>query len=184
MNLKLVGCDKLARELYFAASISPHKVEIMLMPCGSKGEEIQKRLGEISQADYVLLAFGACSIEGICPENIPLIAARAHNCAQLLLGSKEKLHRAYQENDDQPNWINLKQCEICSSRFGTKCVVQGPFQRIESSEIPVGTREYAEDISLVSKLLNGGWNEEEFILVQKGCRIVSDPVTILEAEVV
>ena len=115
MNLKLIGCDKLSRELYAAASVSPHNVEVILMPCKSEIEEIQQKLDEVSQADYILLAFGACSIEGICSKNIPVIAARVHNCAHLLLGSKDRFLRVYEENDDQPSFINLPQCKMCGS---------------------------------------------------------------------
>lgn len=182
MNLKVLGCQPMRRELYALAALSPHEVELDLISPDSSLEFIQQKINAETQADYIVLALGECSAMGICSVNSPLVIARVHNCPHLLLGSTERYHKAFSENEDSPRWQLSPQCSKCMPKHGEACVVKSSLVGSNFLPVPSGMREYASDLSLLKKLLNGEWDEQQILVLAPHNRIVSDPVDILSGE--
>jgi hypothetical protein len=103
MYLKVIACEVAARELYYAAALSPNIVDLELLTQGyhdtpAKGrKEIQKRIDAVPSGKYdaILLSYGLCSniLAGLTTAHTPLVVPRAHDCITFFLGSKER----YQE---------------------------------------------------------------------------------------
>ncbi len=180
MNIKVLGCQPLRRELYALAALSPHEVALDLISPDSPLELIQQKINAETQADYIVLAMGICMAQNICSANRPLVIARVHNCAHLLLGSTERFHRAFSENEDAPCWQMAPQCPKCMPRRGTPCMVASALSGATVASKP-GVREYVADLSLLKKLMNGEW-DNDILVVPPHNRIVADPVEILSIE--
>lgn len=107
MRLKLIACEVLARQAYYAAALSPHVVDIELIAKGLHNEpdtlrqHLQSRLDEISAESYdaALLGYGLCSnsIVGLASPQVPLVVPRAHDCIALFLGSAERYAQEFRE---------------------------------------------------------------------------------------
>ncbi|HOL32369.1 MAG TPA: DUF1638 domain-containing protein [Anaerohalosphaeraceae bacterium] len=100
MRLKFVICKVMQREAYWCASRSPNIVDVVLMPQGLHNtpdvlrREVQKELDKTADAtekpyDAIGLGYCLCSngIAGL-HSDIPIVAARGHDCITLLLGSR------------------------------------------------------------------------------------------------
>ena len=100
MRLRLISCEVLARQVYYVAAMSPHVVDIELVPKGLHNEpdmlraEIQRRVDAVEEKAYhaILLGYGLCSnsIAGVSSPHTQLVVPRAHDCITLYLGSKER----------------------------------------------------------------------------------------------
>lgn len=182
MNIKVLGCQPLRRELYAYAASSQHEVMLDLLSPDSSLETIQKKINAETQADYIVLAMGECAAVGLCSSDRPMIIARVHNCAHLLLGSTERFHKAFSENEDAPAWQMTPQCPKCMPRRGAPCVVASALSSsLADALFQFGVREYVADISLIKKLLAGDWGDNT-LEVPPYSRIVADPVEILSVE--
>lgn len=180
MNIKVLGCQPLRRELYALAALSPHEVELDLLSPDSPLELIQQKINAETKADYIVLAMGDCTAQNLCSAERPLVIARVHNCAHLLLGSTERFHRVFSENEDAPCWQMSPQCSKCMPRCGVPCMVASALSEPAVPFKP-GVREYVAELSLLKKLMNGGW-DEDILVVAPHSRIIADPVEILSAE--
>ena len=180
MNIKVLGCQPLRRELYALAALSPHEVALDLISPDSPLELIQQKINAETQADYIVLAIGGCTAQGICSAGRPLVIARVHNCAHLLLGSTERFHRVFSENEDAPCWQMTLQCQKCMPRHGVPCMVGSALSGPMVAAKP-GVREYVADLSLLKKLMNGVWDDDILIVLPHN-RIVADPVEVLSVE--
>lgn len=178
MNLKLIGCEALRRELFYLAALSPHEVEMTLLPCDVPPEQIQREVDDADNADYILLAFGERSSIGLQAASCTLVVPRAHDCAHLLMGSTERYARAFSENDDDPNW--LFPC-CCRRDYGNPCAVFSPLLPAPIPTLPEGARQYAADLSLLRDLLFGRW-DDRFAFAEPGERIMADPSDIIASE--
>lgn len=166
MKLKLIGCDALWRELCSLAALSPHEIELVLLPHGDGGAALSKALRDPTDADYIALGFGLCATEGLAAGQIPLVIPAAHDCAHLLLGCGDRYRRAFSENEDQPRWLSPAGCRRIASRHGAPCAVVSPLG--PRPALPEGTREYAADLSLLRDLINGQWDGDRFLTVAPG----------------
>ncbi len=181
MNIKVLGCQPLRRELYALAALSPHEVALDLISPDSPLNLIQQKIDAEAQADYIVLAMGECAAQGLCSADRPLVIARVHNCAHLLLGSTERFHKAFSENEDAPFWQMNPQCPKCMPRRGAPCVVASTLTGSAGLLLQSGVREYVADLSLLKKLLNVEW-DDDILVIPPHSRIVADPVEILSVE--
>jgi len=100
MKLKCLGCDALARVIYFWAAQSPHIVDVELFRLGLHREppdlraRLQAQIDVANDQDYaaIVLAYGLCgkATAGLTARNIPLVIPRAHDCITLFLGNRER----------------------------------------------------------------------------------------------
>lgn len=182
MKLKVLGCTPVRRELYMLAANSPHDITVELFEPNAGKELVQQAINSAESFDYIVLAVGECLANGLCAENIPIAAARVHNCAHLLLGSRERFIRAFCENEDSPHWLNCESCRRAGSRRGAPCYIGSKALFAPLPKLPEGTREYISDLSLLAALLNGDWDNNDIVIVKAGERIVADSVDILDIE--
>lgn len=182
MNLKVLGCQSLRRELYALSALSQHEVELDFLPPDCSAELLQQKIQAETDADYVVLAVGECLAKGICSSTLPLVIARVHNCPNLLLGSTERFRKAFSENEDSPSWQLSPQCPRCTIRHGVACAVRSSLPGVPLVQSGGDFREYTADLSLLKNLLNGSWEEQRFLVLPPHSRIVSDPIVILSSE--
>ena len=109
MNLKLVACEILFRELSFLAATSPHRIDIEFLPKGlhdlgrpgmfSRLDTVFAQIDE-SQYDAVLLGYALCSggVVGLTARTIPMILPRAHDCITLFLGDRKRYLDYFEAN--------------------------------------------------------------------------------------
>ena len=100
MQIKCIGCDVLARAIYWSAAQSPHVVDVQLLERGLHNTPavLRGRLqGQIDTAasqgyDAIVLAYGLCgqATAGLVARSAPLVIPRAHDCITLFLGSRER----------------------------------------------------------------------------------------------
>ncbi len=108
MYLKALSCEVLARQVYFAAALSPHVIDVELVAKGLHNEParlraaLQERLDAVpaGQYDAILLGYGLCSnsIVGLVSAHTRLVVPRAHDCITLYLGSKERYGAEFREH--------------------------------------------------------------------------------------
>lgn len=113
MNLKLLACDVLTREIGYCLARSPHMVNVTF---SAKGEHNDAgRLREVIQTnidaaaseeaayDAILLAYGLCgnATVGLVARDLPMIVPRAHDCTTLFLGSKGAFGEHFGANPSQ-----------------------------------------------------------------------------------
>ncbi len=107
MRLKVIACEVLRRELYHVAAGARHVADVTLLPQGlhDNSDTCRARLqDEVDHTppdryDAVLLGYGLCNhaLAGVRAGPLPLIVPRAHDCITLLLGSKERYQRLFEE---------------------------------------------------------------------------------------
>ena len=108
MRLKLLSCEVLARQVYYAAAFSPHVINVELVDKGLHAEPdvlrayLQERIDAIQEGecDAILLGYGLCSnsIAGLVCPHTKMVAPRAHDCITLYLGSKERYGQEFRDN--------------------------------------------------------------------------------------
>lgn len=111
MNLKVLACELLYREVCYCVAQSRTIVDIELLP-KQVSEQARPAMCVALQAtvdaqadqgyDAVALAFGLChgGMIGVRATGIPLIAPRAHDCVTLLFGHKQRFMDFFK---DHPN---------------------------------------------------------------------------------
>ena len=105
LRLRCIGCEVLARPLYFAAATSPHIVDVELLRRGLHDVpvDLRARLQEMILAsdpvtyDAVLLGYALCgqATAGLRAGDLPLVVPRAHDCITLFLGDRERYQREF-----------------------------------------------------------------------------------------
>lgn len=119
MRFKVITCESLSREMYFAASLSEHIIDFKFF--NRDYHDIPEKMNKALQTeidftsfkmwdrinscdvikcpscsnekyDYIIIGIGLCgnAISNIHARTIPLIVPKAHDCNTFLLGSKEK----------------------------------------------------------------------------------------------
>jgi hypothetical protein len=116
MRLKCIGCEALARMVYFHAALSAHIVDIEIVRLGLHNtpdllrSKLQASIDSIdpSKYDAVLLAYGLCgkSTNGLVARETQLILPRAHDCITLFLGSRARYKDQF-ENQPGTYWYAL-----------------------------------------------------------------------------
>ncbi len=107
MHYRVIGCEVLARQLYYIAALAPHVIDIDLVAKGLHNEpdrlraELQQRVLATDAAAYdaILLGYGLCSnsIVGVSHPRLPIVIPRAHDCITLYLGSAERYAAEFRE---------------------------------------------------------------------------------------
>ena len=109
MNLKLIACKVMQREISFVCAKSDNFIDITFIRQGFHNEPeklreiLQNEIDAIDESrdnhscndkpfDAILIGYGLCSngIVGLSSKKHKLIIPKAHDCITLLLGSKEK----------------------------------------------------------------------------------------------
>ncbi len=108
LRLKLISCEVLARQAYYAAAFSPHVVDIVLIDKGLHREpdslrnHLQEQIDAIQPGKYdaLILGYGLCSnsIVGLSCPHTRIIVPRAHDCITLYLGSRERYAQEFRKN--------------------------------------------------------------------------------------
>jgi hypothetical protein len=102
MRLRLIACDTLLAPMRQLAAASVHEVVITDLSASLHAEplplrariqaEIDRLEAEDGEADAILLGYGLCggATAGLVARRRPLVLPRAHDCATLFLGSRER----------------------------------------------------------------------------------------------
>jgi len=109
VRLKLIACEVLHRELCAVAARSPHQVDIEFLPKGLHdlgAAPMRVRLQELTDAvdptryDAILFGYALCGngLAGLVSRAIPLVIPRAHDCIALLMGSRARYLKYFENN--------------------------------------------------------------------------------------
>ena len=108
MRLRCIGCEVLARPLYYAAATSPQIVDVELLRRGLHDvpvdlrAQLQRMIDESDPLTYdaVVLGYALCgaATAGLRAGSIPLVVPRAHDCITLFLGDRERYTTEFTDN--------------------------------------------------------------------------------------
>jgi len=99
MRLQAITCDMLLRPVEHFAASSPHDVVVGRLSAALHAEpatlreRIQAKVDAAdAAAEAIVLAYGLCggATAGVTARDIPLVLPRAHDCATIFLGSRER----------------------------------------------------------------------------------------------
>lgn len=106
MRIKCLGCEVLARAVYWSAAQSPHIVDVQLLERGLHNTpavlraKLQAQIDAAADDGYdaVALAYGLCgqATAGLVARGAPVVIPRAHDCITLFLGSRERYNEQFQ----------------------------------------------------------------------------------------
>jgi len=119
MRLEAITCDMLLRPVQQLAAGSPHDISVAQLSASlhaeptSLRERIQAKIDKADPAaDAVVLAYGLCggATAGLQARDVRLVLPRAHDCATIFLGSRERYR---QEHEATPGtyWYTEDQLE-------------------------------------------------------------------------
>jgi len=107
MKLKCIGCEALARSLYFYAAHSTHLIDITLFKIGLHDTpeklraKLQMEIDTASEGEYdaILMAYGLCgnSTVGLQASRIKVVIPRAHDCITLFLGNRTEYQQQFEK---------------------------------------------------------------------------------------
>ncbi len=118
MRIKVIGCKVLMRQLYALAAASKNTVDILWMKQELHTEPDKMRLAlqraidrveqEEAPYDAIVLGYGLCSngVVGLRARTAPLVMVRAHDCITMLLGSKQRYARLFEEGNGGIYWYS------------------------------------------------------------------------------
>jgi len=129
MRLKVIACKVLYREISLLSASSEHIIDVSYLRQGFHdtpaylNELLQKEIDNIDRCedtysylppdderdfDAILLGYGLCSnaVVGLRSERYKLVIPRAHDCATLLLGSKERYKQLFDEASGGIYWYS------------------------------------------------------------------------------
>ncbi len=108
MQLLLIGCEVIQRELRKALALSPNKVDVHFLSMGlhalgarSMQAALQQEIDCVTRPyDAIVLGYGLCGngLAGLQARSIPLVLPRAHDCITLLMGSRYDYKEYFQNN--------------------------------------------------------------------------------------
>jgi hypothetical protein len=123
---KLIACDIIYRELCWLLATTPHIVDVQFMKKGlhdmgapKMSSLLQEALDAAPKGEYeaILLGYGLCGngIQGLhC--HLPLVVPRCHDCITLLLGSRKRYRRFFDEHPGtyfrSTGWIEREHPEL------------------------------------------------------------------------
>ena len=118
LNLKIIACNVMWRELCYYASVSPNKFEFSYLPWGLHRDpaqlhaEVQAAVDQAADGfDAILLGYGLCSrgIEGISAGKTRLVITKGHDCITCFLGSRQRYREYFDAHPGTywytPGWI-------------------------------------------------------------------------------
>lgn len=116
MRYKCIGCEALARLIYYEAAISPHIIDIDIVKLGLHADPgglrgvLQAKIDAVRLVEYdaVVLGYGLCgkATYGLTARETPLVVAKAHDCITLFLGSRARYTDQF-ENQPGTYWYAL-----------------------------------------------------------------------------
>ena len=126
MKIKIISCEALAREFYFAAATSPHVIDTQLLAFGlhNTPDELRTTIqGAIDECegkgfDAIILGYGLCSrgTAEIQARSIPIVVPRMHDCITAFLGSRARYSTEFSANPGtyyySPGWIERKEGDM------------------------------------------------------------------------
>jgi hypothetical protein len=108
MRIRCLGCEVLARPLYYAAATSPLIVDVELLRRGlhevpvDLRTQLQQMIDESDPQTYdaVVLGYALCgqATAGLRAGSIPLVVPRAHDCITLFLGDRQRYMTEFTDN--------------------------------------------------------------------------------------
>jgi hypothetical protein len=115
-RIKCIGCEALARLVYYESALTPHIVDVDIVKLGLHAEPnglrkiLQDKIDAVQAVDYdiVALAYGLCgkATYGLTARNVPIVIPKAHDCITLFLGSREQYKEQF-ENKPGTYWYAL-----------------------------------------------------------------------------
>jgi len=114
MQLKLIACEVLTREVCRYVADSPHTVDLEFTPRGAHDDSnrlralIQSHIDEAESSarryDAILLGYGLCgnSTLHLTARKTRLVIPRAHDCCTLFLGSREAFRQHFADVPSTP----------------------------------------------------------------------------------
>lgn len=114
MQLKLIACEVLTREVCRYVADSPHTVDLEFTSKGAHDDSnrlralIQSRIDEAESSprryDAILLGYGLCgnSTLHLTARKTRLVIPRAHDCCTLFLGSREAFRQHFADAPSTP----------------------------------------------------------------------------------
>lgn len=108
MRLQLIVCDMLMLPVEHLAEQSPHELvltdlsaslHVEPLPLRDRiQEEIDRIEAEDAAADAIILGYGLCggATAGLVSRTKPLVVPRAHDCATIFLGSRERYQQEHE----------------------------------------------------------------------------------------
>ena len=105
MRLQAITCDMLLRPVQHYATESPHQVSVSQLSAALHAEpatlreRIQTRIDRADpEAEAIVLAYGLCggATAGLLAREVPVVLPRAHDCATIFLGSRERYQQEHQ----------------------------------------------------------------------------------------
>ena len=108
MRLQLITCDMLMLPVEHLVASSPHELvvsdlsaslHVEPLPLRDRiQEEIDRVEAEDPDADAILLGYGLCggATAGLTARSRPLVLPRAHDCATIFLGSRERYQHEHE----------------------------------------------------------------------------------------
>ena len=139
MRLRAIVCQVLTREMEQVALLSPHSVELEILPMGlhDLGAEMRSHVQERIDAadsglyDAILLGYGLCGrgTDGLRARTTPLVIPRAHDCITLLMGDRKKYAAYFADHPGvyyrSPGWVEFQagqtlQPASASNRLGER----------------------------------------------------------------
>ncbi len=176
MRLKVIACEVLRRELYHVAARATAVADVVLLPQGlhENSDTCRSRLqAEVDATppdryDAVLLGYGLCSnaLVGVRAPQVPLVVPRAHDCVTLLLGSKERYRRLFEERPGtywfSSGWLECREKEgepiaprpASGLGPGGRWLGLGPDGRLDLQDL---AHRYGEDNARYLAEVLGGW---------------------------
>ncbi len=126
MNLKLISCDVLYREMCATIARSPHRVDAQFLPKGlhdlpamQMRTRLQAAIDDVPAHTYdaILLGYGLCNngLHQLTARHTPLILPRAHDCMTLFFGGRQRYQTYFEEHHGvyfkTSGWIERGQAE-------------------------------------------------------------------------
>ncbi len=113
-SLKLICCNVFLREACWCLAQSPHRIDPEFLELGEHVQPerlratLQARIDAADalpeQYDAICLLYGLCgnAAVGLQARRTPLVLPRAHDCATILLGSRQRFQEVFGDHPSRP----------------------------------------------------------------------------------
>jgi hypothetical protein len=151
MLLKLIACEVFTREICYCMANTTHAIDIEFTPIASHDHPqtmrnlLQDKIDAADDCgrgyDAVLLCFGLCgnATAGLSSRSAQLVIPRAHDCATILLGSKNLFKKHFESMPSQPYTSRGHMEHDCECDVRSLCTKDAITQKAEYA------RRYGED---------------------------------------